>query len=157
MYFYPKNKMVFQSATFIRKFLSNVLDELSLEQLNKIPDGFNNNILWNIAHILVTEQMLTYGLSNLPITMKPEFISKFKKGSKCLSNYTNEDVQLIKNEYLKLNNKTKQDYQENLFVNFTKYPTSTNIVLNNVDEALQFNTLHEGIHLGVILSIKKQV
>ena len=149
--------MVFQSATFVRKILSNILDELTLEQLNAIPNGFNNNILWNIAHILVTEQLLTYGLSNQPIAMDKQFIEKFKKGSTCLSNYMDNDIQIIKKEYLKLNNKTKEDYNNQLFSNFTEYPTSTNIVLKNIDDALQFNVLHEGIHLGIILSIKKLI
>ena len=147
--------MVFQSAIFVRKFLSNLLDELTLEELNYIPKGFNNNILWNIAHILVTEQLITYGLSDLPIAMDKGFIERFKKGSKCLSNYSIYDVEVIKNKYLKLNNITQKDYKNNRFTNFTEYPTSTNIVLKNIDDALQFNMLHEGIHLGVILSIKK--
>ena len=147
--------MVFQSAIFVRKFLSNLLDELTLEELNYIPKGFKNNILWNIAHILVTEQLITYGLSNLPIAMDKGFIERFKKGSKCLSNYSIDDVKVIKNKYLKLNNFTQKDYKNNRFINFTEYPTSTNIVLKNIDDALQFNMLHEGIHLGVILSIKK--
>lgn len=33
-----------------RKALSHLLDIIPLEQLNKIPEGFNNNIIWNIAH-----------------------------------------------------------------------------------------------------------
>jgi hypothetical protein len=36
---------------------------LDLAQLNIVPDGFNNSIAWNIAHILVTQQLLHYKLS----------------------------------------------------------------------------------------------
>ena len=147
--------MVFQSAIFVRKLLSKLLNEFTLEELNYIPKNFNNNILWNIAHILVTEQLITYGLSGLPIAMENDFIERFKKGSNCLSNYSINDVEIIKNKYIKLNNLTQMDYKNNRFTNFTEYPTSTNIVLKNIDDALQFNMLHEGIHLGVILSIKK--
>ncbi len=149
--------MEFQTAIFVRKFLSNVLDELTLEQLNTIPKGYNNNILWNIAHILVTEQMLSYGLSGLPIAINEDFISRFKKGSVCLSNYSNYDIELIKNKYFNLINKTKDDYQNNRFSKFNEYPTSTGIVLKNIDDAMRFNSLHEGIHLGVVLSLKKLV
>ncbi len=147
--------MVFQSAVFVRKLLSNLLEELTLEELIYIPKNFNNNILWNLAHILVTEQLITYGLSDLPLAMDNDFIERFKKGSKCLSNYSINYVEAIKNKYIKLNNFTQKGYKNNRFTNFTEYPTSTNIVLKNIDDALQFNMLHEGIHLGVILSIKK--
>lgn len=80
--------MKFQTAFFVRKVLSNLLEELSLEELNYIPAGFNNNILWNTAHILVTEQLLTYGLSGKEIKMEKEFINRYKKGSICLDNYS---------------------------------------------------------------------
>jgi len=149
--------MEFQTAIFVRKYLSNLLDELTLEQLNTIPKGYNNNILWNIAHVLVTEQMLTYGLCDLPIAMDAAFISQFKKGSKCFSDYTYNELQLIKNDYFKLINKTQYDYGNNRFKNFKEYPTSTGISLKSIGDALRFNSLHEGIHLGVVLSLKKLV
>ena len=38
-----------------RKLLEAFLDNFTLEQLNKIPEGFNNNIIWNIAHTIVTQ------------------------------------------------------------------------------------------------------
>jgi len=89
------------------------------------------------------------------MTIEADFIDRFKKGSKCLNNYSNKDVQLIKNQYFHLISKTEKDYKNNIFSNFKKYPTSTNIELKDIDDALQFNMLHEGIHLGVILSLKK--
>jgi hypothetical protein len=42
-----------------QKFIE-LLDGLSIEQLNKIPTGFNNNIIWNFAHIVVSTQTLVY-------------------------------------------------------------------------------------------------
>jgi len=37
-----------------------MITPFSLEQLNKIPEGFNNNLIWNIAHCVVTQQLLCY-------------------------------------------------------------------------------------------------
>jgi hypothetical protein len=37
------------------------LETIGIEHLNKIPDGFNNNIFWNIKHTAVTQQALVYG------------------------------------------------------------------------------------------------
>lgn len=37
-----------------------LLDGLTLEQLNTVPEGFNNNIIWNFGHIVVSTQTLVY-------------------------------------------------------------------------------------------------
>ena len=69
MYFYQKLN---QMETSLRIFENNrnvylrFLESFSLEQLNKIPQGFSNNIIWNIGHIEVTQQILIYKLSSLP-------------------------------------------------------------------------------------------
>ena len=46
-----------QNRTLLLKFL----DKFSLQQLNTIPKAYRNSIFWNIAHTLVTQQLLTYG------------------------------------------------------------------------------------------------
>jgi hypothetical protein len=43
----------------VSKFLSGY----NLDQLNTIPEGFNNNLIWNIGHIIVSQQLLVYKLS----------------------------------------------------------------------------------------------
>lgn len=45
-----------QSRTLYLEYL----DTYSLDQLNTIPDGFNNNLIWNIGHVIVSQQGLIY-------------------------------------------------------------------------------------------------
>ena len=51
-----------------RVHLLDVVKDLSIEQLNHIPDGFNNNIIWNLAHIVATQQNICYKRAGLDIT-----------------------------------------------------------------------------------------
>ena len=149
--------MIFQAATFTRTTLLKLLDDLTLEQLTFTPKGFKNNLLWNIAHILVTEQLLTYKLSGLEMKIDEKFVSLYGKGSIPKNNYTQKDIDEIKAVLIPVIKQTKKDYNNGVFKTFTSYPTSVGITLNNIEDALQFNSFHEGIHLGIILSIKKMI
>ena len=61
-----------------RNILLKFLESYSLEQLNKIPEGYNNNIIWNIGHIIASQQGLVYKLSGLPALVSEDFINRIK-------------------------------------------------------------------------------
>jgi hypothetical protein len=48
---------------------------------------------------------------------------------------------------------TEIDFNNNTFVNYQEYPTSTGFVLKKCQRCYGFNSFHEGIHIGAILSI----
>ena len=149
--------MNFQVSKFNRTTLSYFLENLSLEQLFAIPKGHKNNIIWNIAHILVTEQLITYKLSGLEMPIDTKFVQLYGKGSTPSGEISKEEFEEVKEQLIPATKQLKIDYEKGLFKNFNEYETSTGIVLKNIEDALTFNTFHEGIHLGVILSIKKIV
>ena len=64
-----------------RKILFNYLNTLPVQLLTKIPQGFNNNIWWNIAHVVVTQQKLVYGRSDLPLNLPDAWVSVYQKGT----------------------------------------------------------------------------
>jgi hypothetical protein len=143
--------------TTSRNMISKILENHSLEQLNKIPDGFSNNLIWNIAHIVVTQQLLVYRLSGLPMMVSDEIIEKYKKGTKPEQDATQAEVDEIKSLLFATIEKTKEDYDNGIFTNYQEYPTSTGFVLKSVDGAMAFNSFHEGLHIGILMSIRKLV
>lgn len=138
-----------------RKIMAMFIKELSLEQLNKVPKGFNNNIIWNIAHLIATQQQLVYGLSGLPMYISSEFLLAYKKDSKPNGDVTQQGVDEINNLLFSTIEKTQEDYKKGVFKKYNAYTTSTNSKITSVEEAFQFNNFHEGIHLGYILALKK--
>ena len=140
-----------------RDILKRFLQEFSLEQLNKIPEGFNNNIFWNIAHVVVTQQLLIYNMSGLKMPVDEELVNKYRKDTKVENDVTQVKVdELIKLLHNSLD-QLIQDYKNNLFKSYNEYTVSTNSTLTNVEDAIQFNNFHEGIHLGYILAMKKHI
>lgn len=143
--------------TTSRTMISKILENHTLEQLNKIPEGFGNNLIWNIAHVVVTQQLLVYKLSGLPVMVSDEMIEKYKKGTKPEQDATQAEVDEIKSLLFKTIEKTKEDYNNGLFKNYNEYPTSTGFVLTSAEGAMNFNNFHEGLHIGVMMSIRKLV
>ena len=140
-----------------RILLLKFLDKFSLNQLNKIPEGYRNSVFWNIAHTIVTQQLLVYGLSNTPFLITSELVNTYKKGTKTTHEATKEELVLIKSLLFSTIEQTKIDYENGVFENYTSYTTSLDVTLTTIEEAMSFNAFHEGIHLGYILAMKNSL
>lgn len=137
-----------------RAVLKNFIETNSLQALNKIPEGFKNNIIWNIAHTISVQQALVYKLSGLPTIISQEMLTKFAKGTCPERDLTQSEVDEIKELLLSTIEKSKEDYTNGVFKNYNEYTVTTKNTLTNVKEAIEFNNFHEGIHLGYILALK---
>jgi hypothetical protein len=157
-YFYQKFKKMnntFYITRTSRKILSQFLENYTLDQLNKIPEGYSNNLIWNIGHIVVVQQMLVYKLSGLPMMISDEMVNAYKKGSKPEHNATQAEVDEIKSLLLKTINQTEVDFANKIFKNFQEYPTSVGYTIKSAEDAMSFNYFHEGLHIGIMMSIRK--
>jgi hypothetical protein len=59
----------------------------------------------------------------------------------------------MKSNYYLCINQTESDLENKIFTNYQEYPTSAGIVLKALDAIA--NDFHEGMHIGVIMSIRK--
>ena len=145
----------FDIARTSRKMILQYLENYSVEQLNTVPAGFSNNLIWNIAHIVVTQQLLVYKLSGLPMLISDDLVEKYRKGATVNGLATAEEIEALKSLLVETIDQTEKDYNSGVFKNYAEYPTSSGYVLKSVENAIKFNNFHEGIHLGVLMSIKK--
>jgi len=49
-----------------RSFLLEQLKDLTAEQFNRTAEGFNNNIIWNLGHMIAVQQGICYKRAGLP-------------------------------------------------------------------------------------------
>ena len=140
-----------------RKMLSSYFENYTLEQLNKIPEGFSNNLIWNIAHCVVTQQLLVYKFSGLSMSISDEMVDKYRKGAKPENDVTQAEADEIKSLLFKTLDQLEADYNNGVFVNYHEYPTSTGFILKSAKGAIEFNNFHEGLHIGIMMSIRKFV
>lgn len=140
-----------------RNLVLKKIDGLTHEQLHKIPEGFKNNIAWNVAHLVVTQQLLHYKLSGLQCLVPDDLIEKYRKGTAPTEEMSAEDFEEVKELLAGLPDTLEEDYNEGIFKEYTEYETSTGFVITSIDDAISFNNLHEGIHLGTIMDLYKLV
>lgn len=138
-----------------RGLYQNFLDNYSLDQLNTIPPGMSNNLIWNIGHVIVSQQKLVYALSGLPMHISDSLFEKYQNGSRPDGKTTQVEVDEIKKLLSEMVEKTKADFEAGIFKEFHPYQTKTGFHLGDLKEAMEFNNYHEGIHLGIMLQIKK--
>ena len=142
-----------------RKVTLKIIDGLSMDQINTIPSGFNNNIAWNFAHLVVAQQLLCYRMSGLDCNVDENSINSYKKGTAPNPEVkmTEKELQYFKELFVSNIDRIKQDYKSGKFNEYQHYTTSMDISLNCIEDAISFNNVHEGLHLGSILALRKCV
>lgn len=141
-----------------RRYLKDQIDGLTEAQLRRIPDGFNNNVIWHIGHLVATQQLLHYRRAGLPLYVDDPFVDQFKNGTSPRSWQTDPDVDQILTLFTSLPEKLAQDHTDHRFGNaYDGFTTRSGFSLNNIDEAVIFNNFHEGIHTGYVMAMKKSI
>ena len=129
--------------------------DYSWEQLNKIPQGFSNNLIWNIGRIIVAQQSLVYRGSNLPMHISDEILQLYKPGTVPTGATTRAEVDELKGLLISLIAQTEKDFGAGIFKSYNERTTITGFHLASIKDALEFNNYHEGLHLGYMMSIRK--
>lgn len=147
----------FEVLGVTRNNVINLLNELSYKELTTIPHGFNNTILWNAVHNLTVQQLLSYKLSGLDLKVDDKFIEPFKKGSTGKEIISEDELTEFKDVYIKTIEELKKDYESGVFKTFLEYTTSYNIRLKSIEDVINFNNTHEGLHFGYMMAMRRTI
>jgi len=148
---------IFQVMLQNRRNLHAILTKISKDKLLKIPKGFNNNVYWNIAHTVITQQILIYKFSGLQMRVPDNLVDKFMKGTVPDGTASDEEMMMIADFLISTAEWLIEDYNTELFKTFKEYTTSARVTLKNVDDAIAFNLFHEGLHIGQISLLLKHL
>jgi len=141
----------------IRQFTLATIDGLSEAQFNQTPEGFNNNIIWNVAHMVAAEQGVCYLRAGLRTVVEKDFYNAYKPGAKPEKHIAMEEINEIKSLLLASLEKLEHDLQENIFGEYSPWATRYGVEIGNIDQALSFLPFHEGMHLGYIIALRRLI
>jgi uncharacterized damage-inducible protein DinB len=142
---------------YVRKNILNVIEGLNLEQLNKVPDKFNNNIGWNLAHLVITQQIMAYKLGGLPLNEGIEWYAEFAPGTKPDRELSQSEIDAIKQALITSIDTFEQDCQSGKFSEYTAWDLHGVMDVTGVEDATKITCVHEGRHYGVITTLAKLV
>lgn len=139
----------------IRSSIHTAVGRLSAEQLHAMPAGFDNNVAWNLGHILIVQQRLLYGRCGLPVSVAEEMISLYLPGTSPADWETRPDAEALAAELMPQQARLEEDYAAGRFNDreFDPYTTSSGVVISDFAGALTFNIYHEAQHYGFIQAL----
>lgn len=141
----------------LRQSLSGVVSGLSPEAWQTIPEGFSNNVLWNVGHVVVTAEVLTYALSGLDTNVPREYVKMFRKGTSPADWDAPPDIDGVRRWLTESPDLLEADYRAGRFETYREYTTTPGVVLASVEDGIRFNLFHEGLHIGSVLALRKFV
>jgi hypothetical protein len=149
---------ILKQLRFVRENTIGCVAELSEEASLFIPEGFNNNLKWNLGHIYVVQEKFAFYFIKEKMLIPNNFIELFNTGTKPADwgeqvlPTTSELIQLLKNQSDRIEQTLEFRMKENIEKPFT---TSTGLTLLTVEELLSFCLYHEGMHFATIKSYKR--
>lgn len=150
-------KFQFDLLIATRDNLLRAVENLNEEALNHIPEHFNNNLIWHLGHLVVTHQLLCYKMASLPCSVSDDLIDRYRKGTRPESLIESPEIDQIKELLHTLPQTMIADYIEGKFSEYEPYGTSYGVRLTSIEKAMAFNNVHEGMHLGYVMSMRKSV
>lgn len=142
----------------IRIALLKLIEPLSVEELNRIPTGFNNNVIWNLAHLISAEQSICYIRSGVKPFIDESFIIKYKSGTRPEGLVTEETIKEIKEVFLQTIDQLGKDYDAGVFpVSYPSWTTGYGNEILHLEDAISFVMFHEGLHRGYIMAMKRSL
>ena len=147
----------FEILKSTRKYLLNFIADLTIDELNEVPGGFNNNIIWNLAHLVAAQQGVCYVRGGLDLRISEQYFSTYKPDTKPERFVDQNEVATIKELFLSTIDQLEADYYNNVFSHYNSWTNRYGVIHNNIEDTINFLIFHEGLHLGYIMPLKRLV
>lgn len=150
---------IFKQLRFVRDNTLKRVTGMSDEELLVVPQGFNNNILWNLGHILLIHERFSFGFINEKMDIPGHYVELFGQGTKPATwgeqaqiPSLEELIPLLHGQIDRIGRNLEERLNEVLE---KPYVTSAGLEILTVKECLSFLLYHEGMHFAAIKAINQ--
>ncbi|MFP7334311.1 DinB family protein [Shouchella clausii] len=149
-----RHEVLFEQLNTYRGELLNMVEDVTEEEAEIVPRGFNNNIRWNLGHVILDQYLWIRVLTKEDMPVSLAFNQWFGYGTDP-SHFTDETPSLA--ELISLLREQprliEQDYRDRLEEEFPP----TDMGMHTIEQVLVRTIFHEGLHMGAIIAIKRQI
>lgn len=138
-----------------RKFLLNLISDLSIDELNEIPPGFNNNIIWNLGHMVAAQAGVCYVRGGLSLPIDEQFFLAYKPDSKPTRAVSEAEFESIKEMMFSTLDDLIADYNNRAFEGYKSWTNRYGVEHKSIEDTITFLLFHEGLHMGYIMAQKR--
>lgn len=147
---------LFDVINGVRKKAIDIIENISIEEANIIPTGFNNNIVWNFGHLVVSGYSLVFRATGADTNFVIPHVHKYRKGTKPEGFINKEEI----DEIIELSNTFTQAVQDamnaNRFVNITPYTTETfGLPITTIEDMIATVAFHDTLHWQTMRDYKR--
>ena len=148
------SELTFKNFELSRSFFLKHLGELDSETAEVQPEGFNNNILWHVGHVLTTAEYFMFEYPEKSNHLPLSYIDLFNRGTSpadwkgevpSLSELTAQ----LNDQMARIKEIPEGRLQEKLEKQFFDFKT--------FGELVNFTVFHETYHLGQMHAMKKVI
>jgi uncharacterized damage-inducible protein DinB len=148
------SKLTFQNFEISRSFFLKNVEGMDEKIANIQPEGFKNNILWHVGHVLLTAEYFMFGFPEKSTHLPMNYVELFNRGTSPAD--WNGEVPTIaeltdqlKDQMARIKELPEERLQEKLEKQFFDFKT--------FGELFNFAVFHETYHLGQIHAMKRVV
>ncbi|HIB53774.1 MAG TPA: DinB family protein [Nitrospirales bacterium] len=138
-----------------RGYMTMHTNGLTDEQLTTVPEGLENNILWNLGHLYHSHCGMTYGNSGLESPSPENYGDLFKGGTKPSDWAEAPSIEEVTGNFNGIMDKIVGDYTAGIFDNFKPTELGPGMTLDSIEDALGFVLIHESVHHGNIITMRR--
>ena len=145
--------VAFKTFRTTRWHMAREIEDLNPEQMLAIPPGREDNIIWNVGHLLCSLSRLTYAFSGFPLPIPEDYLGLYGKGTSAKEWDEIPDVGQCLELFNEMPGRIETDYRAGRFQEYQSLTIGPNDI-NSVEEAVAFHCFHEGLHIGMVITLK---
>ncbi|GGH10169.1 DinB family protein [Pedobacter zeae] len=142
---------------YVRHSILETIADLSTEQMNLVPTNMKNNLIWNVGHLVFTQQMLCYQLGGITPTIDIPYFAQFSPDTHPGAFINDTEIEKIKDAFSEAFEKLADDVASGKLDHYAAWDLPSGIAIEGIEDAIATNAVHEGRHFGVIISLTKLV
>ncbi|WP_240041243.1 DinB family protein [Paenibacillus ginsengarvi] len=146
--------IIFRQLDMNRSRTLQFVSDVTEQQADIVPEGFNNNIRWNLGHILTVQERFAFRLLGEPMDLPEELMSLFGNGTKP-ADWQGAPPTL--EELRKLLEEQNERFRERLTGRMDDKLQIPFRELDRLSDVLIFSIGHEALHAGYIQALKRAV